>query len=579
VHDSEFANRIDLIGVPFTERGSRLLLFRREHELYIRLAERWVNQEHIYGNHRQRAPILDHIILHDADGKPLEFTTESTAYSVDTVTALGTFTWVYLDAETLFVRLPLGTYIFSFDCVSEQEQTDRRGGTLHGVRNIAYTTNARILENAITTIGYTQFQVRLMVEAGANCGLLLNITPRLGFNRSLPTPDQALEKAGLRWHEWVDAAPPILDRYRQQYRYAWWVLRTGLMSPRFYVTREALAPSKTDYVGIWHWDQFFHLLAFRHVDTKLAEDQIRILLDHQQRNGMIPDVIHDEGLITHQEKPVEADVTKPPLIAWAVLKLHETSQHLDFLQEVYEPLKRWNQWWFDENSDAHGLCVYRHPYSSGADDNPLWEYGMPVTSPDLNTYLCIHLESLAQIARLIGEEAEAAQFEAQSAAHAQRMIDVLWDEDKGVFNALQEDKVVPVMTPFHLLPLWIKDLPKTITARLIANLTDPSLFWTSYPLPTVAMSDPHFNPLQMWRGPTWININYLFVEALIRAGRADLATELRRKSLELVMLHRDIYEFYNPITGQPPPKAAPTFGWSSALFIELALQETQAGRQ
>lgn len=573
---TELANRIDLTHVPFTERGSRLLLFRRDHELYIRLAERWVRQESIYGNYRQRAPILNHLMLLDANGKPLEFTTESTAYSVDTLTALGAFTWIYLDAETLLIRLPPGTFGFSFDCMSEQERTDRRGGMLHGVRNIAYTTDARILENTITSIGYTEFQVRLMLEADADCVLLLNVTPRLGYNRSLPQPDQALDGAQRRWKDWADAAPPVLDRYREQYRYAWWVMRAGLMSPRFFVTREALAPSKTDYVGIWHWDQFFHALAFRHVDLKLAEDQIRILLDHQCGNGMIPDVIHDEGLVTHLEKPVEADVTKPPLIAWAVLKLYEKSGHIDFLQEVYEPLKRWNQWWFEENVDAHGLCVYRHPFSSGLDDNPMWDYGMPVTAPDLNTYLCIQMECLAQIARLIGEEAEAAQLEARSAAHAQRMIDVLWDEDKGVFNALHGEDVVPVMTPFHLLPLWIKDLPQKIADRLVANLTDPALFWTTYPLATVAVTDPQFDPMQMWRGPTWININYLFIEALMRVGRLDLAAELRRKSLDLVMLHADIYEYYNPITGQPPPTAAPTFGWSSALFIELALQETRA---
>jgi hypothetical protein len=38
----------------------------------------------------------------------------------------------------------------------------------------------------------------------------------------------------------------------------------------------------------------------------------------------------------------------------------------------------------------------------------------------------------------------------------------------------------------------------------------------------------------------------------------------------------DIYEYYDPQTGRAPPKAASIFGWSSALFIELALEETKA---
>ncbi len=67
----------------------------------------------------------------------------------------------------------------------------------------------------------------------------------------------------------------------------------------------------------------FHALAYRHVEPRLAQDQIRILLDHQRADGMIPDAIHDEGIVTHLTFPVEADVTKPPLLAWCAWKLYE----------------------------------------------------------------------------------------------------------------------------------------------------------------------------------------------------------------------------------------------------------------
>ncbi|MCA9911168.1 MAG: glycogen debranching protein, partial [Anaerolineae bacterium] len=99
-------------------------------------------------------------------------------------------------------------------------------------------------------------------------------------------------------------------------------------------------------------------------------------------------------------------------------------------------------------------------------------------------------------------------------------------------------------------------------------------FWTEWPLPTVAANDAKFDPMQMWRGPTWVNINYMFVEALERIGRQDLARSLRRKTLDLIKLHTDIYEYYNPLTGERPPKAAPIFGWTSAVYIDLAIQET-----
>jgi putative isomerase len=51
-------NRIDLVNIPYTDRGSRLLLFRKGNELLIRLAERWTKWEKEYGHYRQRPPVI-----------------------------------------------------------------------------------------------------------------------------------------------------------------------------------------------------------------------------------------------------------------------------------------------------------------------------------------------------------------------------------------------------------------------------------------------------------------------------------------------------------------------------------------
>jgi glycogen debranching enzyme len=107
---------------------------------------------------------------------------------------------------------------------------------------------------------------------------------------------------------------------------------------------------------------------------------------------------------------------------------------------------------------------------------------------------------------------------------------------------------------------------------LVQHLTDPSEFWTRFPLPSVAANDPKFDPQQMWRGPTWANINYLMIEGLFRSGYGELAKELRRRTLDLLLGQNDFFEYYNPLTGQNPPKAAPIYGWSAALFIDMAIQ-------
>jgi hypothetical protein len=43
----------------------------------------------------------------------------------------------------------------------------------------------------------------------------------------------------------------------------------------------------------------------------------------------------------------------------------------------------------------------------------------------------------------------------------------------------------------------------------------------------------------------------------------------------MIMEHTSIYEFYNAETGEPPARAANIFGWTAAVFIDLALQVTQ----
>ena len=574
-------DRINLRQIPFSERGSRLMVFRSNHHLTVRLAERWFKREGQLAAYRQRPPLIDQWVFTDGGGNPLEFDLTTYPHRVDCVTKIGTFTLTFVDTETLLLALPSAQCGVKFDANLDMAQIDRRGGVLRLTgdirRNVAYTTNARITQNKATPITKDDQAIHLLVDAvEGGRAVLVNITPRLGFNRYIPEADEVIEAAARRWHDWFAAAPQVADEYKSQYYYAWWIMRAGLISTRFYTTREAMTPSMIHYVGVWQWDAYFHALAYRHLDMHLAQDQIRILLDHQREDGMIPDAVHDEGAVTHLNFPVDADVTKPPLLAWAAWKLYEQGNDREFLNEIYEPIVRWNDWWFEKNDlDGNGLCEYHHPFSSGLDDSPLWDDGVPVESPDLNTYLYLQQDCLSKIARVIGLDSDAEIWQKRAQAMAQRMIDVTWDANAGLFWATRNGSRVNVRTPFNLFPLITGQMPFDIAARLVAHLTDEHQFWSRYPVPSVAMDDPKYDPNQMWRGPTWVNVNYLLIEGLQRSGYPDLARELRKRTLELICGQDDIYEYYHPESGENPPNAASTFGWSSAVFIDLAIQAAQ----
>jgi len=259
------------------------------------------------------------------------------------------------------------------------------------------------------------------------------------------------------------------------------------------------------------------------------------------------------------------------------MKIHELSPDTAFLREIYTPLTRWNAWWFSQSKHGfNGLAQYNHPYSSGLDDNPLWDDGMPVVSPDLNTYLYIQMKALTQIAKELDLETEAANWEERSEFLLQKMIRELWNENTGLFHALRNGRPVKVTTPFNLYPLWTGQLPEKIINRLLEHLQNPEEFWSEVMLPTVARNDPNHEPETMWRGPVWANINYFFIEALTIIGLHDIAQKLRDITLNILMNANGIYEYYHAQTGQPPVAAAPMFSWTAAVFIDLVNQASTA---
>jgi putative isomerase len=577
-HFSLLKDRIDIARVPFSDRGSRLLVFKHPDRdcLYIKLAERLTAIQPGLDTYRFRPPYIQDLCLIDPEGMPLTYHLTTYPHALFLETRLGEFALAFQSRDTLAIRLPASTPAGVRFRVSTQlwQQRDD-GGSLMAVRNLAYRTNGRVLKNELG-LEREAYVVEMVVDGGDDVAIHLNIRDDLKLDGRVVPFSETMAAAEKRWNDWFARVPPVAERYRDHYYYAWWVMSNNLVAPAGRVAHEAMMPSKVQYVGIWNWDACFHALAFRHVDPVLARNQLRTMLACQLPDGMIPDAVYDEAVVADLEHPMRAEVTKPPIMAWAALKLDETDPDLGFLQEIYVPLVRWNAWWFAMNDDdADGLAQYNHPYSSGLDDSPLWDYGLPVESPDLNTYLCVQMGSLAMMAEALGMESEGAMWRRRAEAIVRRMIEDYWDAEAGLFRALHDGRPIPVATPFNLYPLWTGQLPDAIRERVIAHLTDPDMFWGDIAIPSVARNDPQYDPDTMWRGPVWVNINYIFIEALKQAGEDALAHALRKKTLDLIMGHPGLYEYYNPDTGVPPPTAANAFGWTAAVFIDLAIQASR----
>ncbi|MBI9047392.1 MAG: hypothetical protein JEZ06_23095 [Anaerolineaceae bacterium] len=572
-------NQIDFTKVPFSDRGSRIMLLLSKDEpcLLIRLAERLTNIDQNIEAYLKRPPLITNLSFIDREGNILDFETITYPYAIYFNTELGDFGVTFAENNKIAVGLPQNQVCgISFHLSPQLWNTTDQGGEFKSIRNLTYATNGKIIRNLIIPErgGY---QVTLIVETGDDSTVILEITNELETINDIPLFSSLCAAAEKRWKDWFECVPPVKKPYLLTYTYAWWVMANNLVKPLGRLYYEAMMPSKVNYVGTWLWDSAMHVLAYRHNDAELARNQLRVMLDCQLPDGMLPDAVYDEGVIAEIDHPIKAEVTKPPILAWAALKLHEIAPDNDFLQEIYVPLVRWNAWWFSMNDDdGDGLAQYNHPYSSGLDDSPLWDYGMPVESPDLNTYLCVQMGSLARIADILGMDAEAGMWRRKSSAIVRRMIEDMWDEEKGVFQAMYENQPVNVLTPFNLYPLWTGQLPDHIRERLVKHLLSPDEFWGEFMIPSVAYLDPHHDPETMWRGPVWVNINYFFIEALHQIGEDQVAFDLTKKTLDLIRSQQGIYEYYNSQTGIPPKTAAEAFGWTAAVYIDLAIQISQS---
>ena len=109
----------------------------------------------------------------------------------------------------------------------------------------------------------------------------------------------------------------------------------------------------------------------------------------------------------------------------------------------------------------------------------------------------------------------------------------------------------------------------------------------------MAVDDETFGT-DMWRGPVWINYNYMIIQGLLEYGFSELADEITEKTLDIMTFWYEqegvLYEFYDsenrvspsrlnrkgrPVVPYSPKIKMQTirdYGWSAALFADMVLK-------
>ncbi len=370
------------------------------------------------------------------------------------------------------------------------------------------------------------------------------------------------------------------------------VLKLNVRAPEGQIRRRWTTPDVWPHRHMWLWDSAFHAIGWRELDGEMAQDAILAVIEQQQPDGKID--------LSQAPERQEHSHSQPPVLAWAAWRVFEVTGDEQFLSQCYEPLGRFMDWLFAyRDMNENGLLEWIKEFAqercrcgeSGWDNSPRFDRELIDDHVDLNSYVVREMQMLAKMAEVLDEQNEWAARADQLAA----LVDErLWHDEIGLYfdrsPGADRREWMTMKSGACFLPM-IAGIPSRQRARRMVDehLTNESEFWGATPVPTVAFDEREYSD-DMWRGPTWMNNNFLIWEGLKRYGFDDVADELRRRSLQSIQYWYEestgIFEYYDPRCETPPTwlhrkggvgnrggtgfGVIRDYGWTAATYVAWA---------
>ena len=356
------------------------------------------------------------------------------------------------------------------------------------------------------------------------------------------------------------------------------------------------------YNQMWDWDGFFIGLHWANQDPAYASylrDWVLSFAASADAEGYVAGCITPAG-----PRPLFGKFAMKPFLAQGALvaadQLHDTTwlrPAWPAMQRIYAYRRRtqydtkWKLWFWDnamQSGADNNAALSNNPKDSSA-----------ILAVDASVWAMREAEAMAILAARLGDANAASTYRREAASTRRAILTHLWSAPDGLFLNRRRDTGAWVRAEnwASFLPLLDGLLPPTAAQRMIrSHLLNPAEMRSLYGFRSLAKSDPAYNneaiidPYSNWRGPIWINANFLDWLILRRYG---FHAEAHSLALTLATaLHRDIaqwgsmHEDYDAETGAglaPTPAQSPNghfagfVGWN--LLAQDMLQcETSLGR-
>ena len=397
---------------------------------------------------------------------------------------------------------------------------------------------------------------------------------------------------------------PLLDRFegetqRTLFR-ALSVMKGQMCSAEGAIHHRWSTPDRWPHKDMWLWDSVFHAIGWRHVDQALAAEMIDAVFDGQRADGFVP----------HQLSPIQgpSTITQPPLLAYGIKLLNDAAPDTEWLRPHYAKLAAYVEWdLVNRDQDGDGLMdwlIEGDPASrsgeSGMDNSPRFDFHYPtqLAAVDFNAYLALECETLANFATTLGYAKDVALWQQRHDRLCRLINRYLWSEEHHFYCDLDAaaGALSPVLSSAGFLPLICGAATPERAAALVHHLRDPETFGTAFPVPSIAMRDTTHYAKDMWRGPSWVNINWLIARGLERYAAhggeflalARMLDDATRREIERACENfGTFFEYFDDRRIVEPPQllrkgscdpsnpfrqVIHDYGWTTTLYVDLVVR-------
>ncbi|CAG8974833.1 hypothetical protein HYALB_00000448 [Hymenoscyphus albidus] len=302
-----------------------------------------------------------------------------------------------------------------------------------------------------------------------------------------------------------------------------------------------------------------------------------------------------------------------PLLNSEHLKSRDLALH--YLGELYPKLKKHYEWFRKTQSgdlksyDREAFSSkegYRwrgrtpqHILTSGLDDYPRPQPPHPgELHVDLISWMGMMTKSLKNIATLLSIDEDIAELKTIETAILRNIDDLHWSEKEKCYcdatiDDFEENELVCHKGYISLFPFLtgLLDPESEKLGHVLKLLGDEEELWSEFGLRSLSKKDKFYGTDEnYWRGPIWMNINYLAVVQLLKYAELpgpsqELAKDLYvRLRLNLIKTVYDgwqetgfAWEQYNPETGKGQRTQHFT-GWTSLVVKIMGMPDLSGGK-